>query len=61
MFEVSFYKIQGLIISLTKLEYFLPFGFCLPEFGPVVCVSLIHGEISPGFLLFVFPPMGKAE
>ena len=44
-----------------KVEYFLPFGFYLPEFDPVVCVSLIYGEISPGCLFVCFPLMGKSE
>ena len=47
------------IISLMKVEFFLPFDFCLPEFGPVVCVSLIYGEISPGFLFVCFSSDGQ--
>ena len=36
----SFLK-EGLILSLKKVEFFLPFGFCHPKIGPVVCVSFI--------------------
>ena len=44
-------------------EFFLPFGFCLPKFGPVLCVSFVQGEICAEFFvcLFVFPLMGKVE
>ena len=30
--------------------FFLPFGFCPPKVGPVVCVSFIQGEICADFL-----------
>ena len=44
----------------VKVEFFLPFGFCSPKVGPVVCVSFVEGEICVEFL-FVFPLMAKSE
>ena len=44
-----------------SVEFFLPFGFCPPMVGPVVCVSFLWGEICTEYFLFVFPLMGKAE
>ena len=41
---------KSLILSLKKVEFFLPFGFCPPKDGPVVCVSFIYSEISAEFL-----------
>ena len=38
--------------SLKKVEFFLPFGFCPANVGPVVCVSFIEGEICAEFLFF---------
>ena len=46
------------------LLLYLPFGFCPPKIGPVVCVNFMLGEICVEVLfvcLFVFPLMGKAE
>ena len=51
---------ESWILSLKKFEFFLPFGFCPPKVGPMVCVSLDYCEICAEFL-FVFPLMGKAE
>ena len=51
---------ESLILSLKKVEFFLPFGFCPPKVGPGVCVSFIEGKICAE-LLFVFPLMGKPE
>ena len=46
MFEVSFFQ-------ASRLIFFLPFGFCPPKVGPVVCVSFVQGEICAEFLFFV--------
>ena len=56
MFEVSFSQ-------ATRLNFFLPFGFCPPKVDPVVCVSFELGEVCAEFFvcLFVFPLMGKGE
>ena len=43
---------------MKKVEFFLPFGFCPPKVGPVVCVSFVEGEICAEFF-FVFPLMGR--
>ena len=32
---------ESWILSLKKVEFFLPFGFCSPKVGPVVCVSFM--------------------
>ena len=37
-------------LEIPKVEFFLPFSFCPPKVGPVVCVSFVQGEI---FVLFV--------
>ena len=42
-----------------KIEVFLPFGFFLPKFGPVACVSLVDGEICVGFLFVCFSSDGQ--
>ena len=55
------YCAWGRLSPVFKVEFFLPFGFCLPKAGPVVCVSFIWGEICTEYFLFVFPLMGKAE
>ena len=58
------YCVGGLLFPGFRAEFFLPFGFCLPKAGPVVCVSFVQGEICADFCLFVcfvFPVMGKAE
>ena len=54
---------ESLILSLKKVEFFLPFGFCPPKVGSVVFVSFILGwDLFWVFIcLFVFPLMGKAE
>ena len=54
------YCVWGLLFPSFKAEFFLPFVFCSPKFGPVACVSFVWGEICAEFL-FVFPLMGKAE
>ena len=47
--------VYGKLFSVFKVEFFLPFGFCPPEVGPVVCVSFIYGEICAKFFcLFLF-------
>ena len=57
MFEFSFSQ------ALRKVEFFFPFGFCLPNVGAVVCVSFVQGEICAETLfvcLFVcFPSDGQ--
>ena len=35
------YCVWGLLFPGFKVELFLPFGFCLPKIGPVVCVSFV--------------------
>jgi len=53
---------ESWIISLKKVEFFLPFGFCPPKVGPMVCVSLYRIRFVLSFVcLFVFLLMGKAE
>ena len=52
---------ESWILSLKKVEFFLPFGFCSSKVSPVVCVSFLLSEICVEFCLFVFPLMGKAE
>ena len=42
------------IISLKKVEFFLPFGFFPPKVGPVVCVNFIYGEICADFFCLFF-------
>jgi len=32
---------ENWILSFKKFEFFLPFGFCPPKAGPVVCVSFV--------------------
>ena len=51
------------VSQAPRLEFFLPFGFCPPKVGPVVCVSFVYGEICAEIFvsLFVFPLMVKAE
>ena len=41
------------ILSLKKVEFFLPFGFCPPKVGPVVCVSFYRVRFVLSFCLFV--------
>ena len=50
---------ESWILSLKKIELFLPFDFCLPKVGLVVCVSFIWVRFVLSFYLFVFPLMGK--
>ena len=56
---------RGLLFPGFRVEFLLPFGFCPPKVGTVVCGSFIQGEVCAEFLfaccLFVFPLMGKAE
>ena len=33
--------VSGLFFPGFRVEFFLPFGFCPPKFGPVVCVSFL--------------------
>ena len=35
------YRVWGLLFSGFKVEFFLPFGFCPPKVGPVVCVWFV--------------------
>ena len=57
MFEISFFKASRKVEFFhCKVEFFLPFGFCPPKVGPVVCVSFVEGEICAEFF-FVFPLM----
>ena len=63
LFIFSFFKtycVWALLFAGFKVEFFLPFGFCLPKAGSVVCVSIVLGEIGAEFLS-VFTLMGKAE
>ena len=57
------YCVWYLLFPGFKIEFFLPFGFCPPKVGPVVCVSFVYGEICAEIFvsLFVFPLMVKAE
>ena len=41
---------ESWILSLKTFEFFLPFGFCPPKVGPVVCVSFIYDVICSQFL-----------
>ena len=42
-----------------KVEFFLPFGFLLPKFGPMACVSLVDDEICAEFLFVCFSSDGQ--
>ena len=55
------YCVWGLLSPVFKAEFFLPFGFCPPKVGPVVCVSLWWDLCKIFVCLFVIPLMGKAE
>ena len=50
---------ESWILSLKKTEFFLPFGFCPPKFGPVVCVSFLQGVICAEFLFVCFSSDGQ--
>ena len=51
MFLVSFSQASRKVdISLKKVEFFFPFCFCPPKFGPVLCLNLVKGEICAEFL-----------
>ena len=47
------YCVWGLLFQAFKVEFFFPFCFCPPKFGPVVCVSFLSGEICAE-VLFVW-------
>ena len=49
----------GLLFPGFKAEFFLPFGFCPSKFAPVICVSLVKGEICAEFLFVCFPSDGQ--
>ena len=36
------YCVWGPLFPGFKVEFFLPFGFCPPKLGPVVCVSFVY-------------------
>jgi len=48
------YYVRCLLFPGFKVEFFLPFGFCPPKVGPVVCVSFLYGEICAGFFNVCF-------
>ena len=48
------YCVWDLICPGFNVEFFLPFGFCSPKVGPVVCVSFVEGEICAEFLFFLW-------
>ena len=50
---------ESWILSLKKVEFFHPFGFCPPKVGPVVCVSFAYGEICAEFLFVCFSSDGQ--
>ena len=55
VFGVSFSQAQGkLILSLKKIEFFLPFGFCPPKVGLVVCTNFLQDDIGAEFLFVCF-------
>ena len=62
VFEVSFSQASRKVefFSLKEVEFFLPFGFCPPKVGPVVCLSFVQGEICVEFLLVCLSSDGQA-
>ena len=46
--------VWGLLSSGFKVEFFLPFGFCPPNFVPGVSVSFIYGDICSELLCVCF-------
>ena len=63
LFIFLIYCFFGLLFPGFKVESFLHFCFCPPNFGPVICVNFVQGEIGAESLVVVvvFPLMGKAE
>ena len=47
------YCVWVLLSPGFKVEFFLPFGFCPPKFGPGVCASLYKVRFVLSFCLFV--------
>ena len=48
------YCVWGLLFPGFNVEFFLPFGFCPPKIGSVLCVSFLQGEICAEFLFFLW-------
>ena len=46
---------------MKKVEFLLPFGFCAPKVGPVVCVNFVQGEVCVESLFVCFSSDGQAN
>ena len=51
------YCVWGLLLPGFKVEFFLPFDFCPPWLGPVVCVSFVIGwDLCKFLFVCLFSP-----